>query len=127
MSMDRLKQEVAEAVTVMGGAAALIVALRARVKAVQDEAAAAGVDLPTLDALATDLDTNANALAEAMKENTEAAAEPAPAPETPPADTPAPVDPDAEAPAADAGVGEQTEGASEGGDTGGASEETSST
>jgi len=89
MSMDKLKQEVAEAVTVMGGAATLIGALRARVKQVQDEAAGAGVDLASLDALANDLDTNANALAEAMKENTEAAAEPpAPVPE-------APVDPDA--------------------------------
>jgi hypothetical protein len=115
MSMEKLKQEVAEAVTVMGSAAALIVALRARVKAVQEEAAAAGVDLPTLHTLATDLDTNANALAEAMKENTEAAAEAAPAPEAPPADTPTPVDPDA-------GAGEQASG-----DATPPAEETSST
>lgn len=94
MSMDRLKQEVAEAVTVMGGAATLIGALRARVKAVQDEANAKGVDLDALNTLSNDLDANANALAEAMKENTGAATEP-PA-EEPAADPAAPpVDPDA--------------------------------
>lgn len=112
MSMDRLKTEVAEAATVMGAAATLIGALRARIKQAQDEASGKGVDIAALDELATDLDTNANALAEAMKENTEAAAEPAPPAETPPADTPAPVDPDA-APvaeeAAPADTGAQTD------------------
>lgn len=100
MSMERLKQEVAEAVTVMGGAATLIAALRARVKAAQEEAAGKGVDLEALNTLATDLDTNANALAEAMKESTQAASEPTP--EEPAAQTDeAPVDPDADAPAAE--------------------------
>lgn len=94
MSMDRLKQEVAEAVTVMGSAATLIGALRARVKEAQAEAASKGVDIDALNTLSSDLDTNANALAEAMKDNTQAAAEPAP--QEPAADPAAtPVDPDA--------------------------------
>lgn len=97
MAMDRLKTEVAEAVTVMGAAATLIGALRARLHSAQDEAAGKGVEIEALNTLADDLDANANALAEAMKENTEAAAEPAP--EEPAADPAAPpVDPDAAPP-----------------------------
>lgn len=94
MSMERLKQEVAEAVTVMGGAATLIGALRARVAEAKAEAAGKGVDIEALNTLSTDLDANANALAEAMKENTEAVKEPAPE-EPAAAPDAAPVDPDA--------------------------------
>lgn len=116
MSMEKLKQEVAEAVTVMGAAATFIGALRARLKTAQDEASSKGVDIEALNTLSADLDTNANALAEAMKENTAAAAEPVA--EEPAAAPAAPaVDPDTGAtapPASDAGASSGDTGSSTG-------------
>ena len=87
--MDNLKAAVANANTVMDGAATLIGGLRQRLAAAQAEVANAGANSPELDGLKSDLDTHAAALTSALAENTSAAPAESPTPESAPVVDPA--------------------------------------
>lgn len=91
MPMVDLQNAVANADTVMQGAATFIGGLRARLATAQQELANANANSPALDSLKTDLDTNAASLASAMAENTSAAPAEAPTPADAPVVDPAAV------------------------------------
>jgi len=69
-NLDVLVQEVTETTDVMGSAVTLLNGLGATVKQIREELAAQGIDNAKLNELSTNLDTGANALAEAITANT---------------------------------------------------------
>lgn len=72
--LNRLEQEVAQNGTVIGSAIALIRGFGAEITAIKEQLAAEGVTNAKLNELADTLDTNEQALAAAVAENTPAAA-----------------------------------------------------
>lgn len=106
MSKERLQSEVAQAVAAMQRAAELIPALRASLTTAQEQAAAAGADIPALDEMATQLDNAQTALDAAIDGVQGGGAAPA---ETPPAETPPAEQPPAETPPAETPVEGNTE------------------
>jgi hypothetical protein len=85
--MDALRASVNSQATVVAGVTTMLADLSARLKA-----AIADDDPAALQAIASDIDSNTKALADAVMANTT----PAPAPADAPATDPAPVDPSAE-------------------------------
>lgn len=72
-NVDKLVTEVSETKTVQDSAITLLNGLSAIIADVKEQLAAQGIDNATLNQLATDLDANTNALADAVTANTPAA------------------------------------------------------